>query len=69
VLFNFFHFVNEENRSINNFFATFIKSKTNIEMEEKMKKTDSMLSFLSAEVNVNIDVVANVKIGKGGGGT
>ncbi|MDR1290806.1 MAG: DUF1559 domain-containing protein, partial [Planctomycetaceae bacterium] len=33
-----------------------------------MKKTDSMLGFLSAEVNVNIDITTNVKIGKGGGG-
>jgi hypothetical protein len=37
-------------------------------MEEKMKKTDSMLSFLSAEVNINIDVTANVNLGKQGGG-
>jgi hypothetical protein len=33
-----------------------------------MKKTDSMLSFLNAEVNVNIDLTANVNLGKQGGG-
>jgi hypothetical protein len=49
-------------------FATFIKSTNQIEMEEKMKKTDSMLSLLDLEVNVNIDLTANVKIGKRGGG-
>jgi hypothetical protein len=37
-------------------------------MEEKMKKTDSMLSFLNAEVNVNIDFMANVNLDKMGGG-
>jgi hypothetical protein len=42
--------------------------KTKIRMEEKMKKTNSMLSFLNAEVNVNIDVTANVKLVKMGGG-
>jgi hypothetical protein len=33
-----------------------------------MKKTDSMLSFLSIEVNINIDVMTNVNLGKQGGG-
>ncbi|MDR1289646.1 MAG: hypothetical protein LBK06_00445 [Planctomycetaceae bacterium] len=33
-----------------------------------MKKTDSMLSFLSAEVNINIDLTTNVNLGKQGGG-
>jgi hypothetical protein len=37
-------------------------------MEEKMKKTDSMLSFLTAEVNAGIDFAANVNLGKRGGG-
>jgi hypothetical protein len=37
-------------------------------MEEKMKKTDSMLSFFNAEVSVNIDFTANVNLGKRGGG-
>jgi hypothetical protein len=49
-------------------FATFIKSTNQIEMEEKMKKTDSMLSLLDLEVNTNIDFATNVKIGKRGGG-
>jgi hypothetical protein len=52
---------------VNNF-ATFIKSNNQNEMEEKMKKTDSMLSFLTAEVNVGIDFAANVNLGKRGGG-
>jgi hypothetical protein len=46
------------------FFATFIKSNTKIRMEEKMKMT----SFFSFEVNVNIDLTANVNLGKQGGG-
>jgi hypothetical protein len=33
-----------------------------------MKKTDQMLSFVNAEVNVNIDFTANVNLGKRGGG-
>ncbi|MDR1052768.1 MAG: DUF1559 domain-containing protein [Planctomycetaceae bacterium] len=33
-----------------------------------MRKTDSMLGFLNAEVNVNIDFVSNVNLGKMGGG-
>jgi hypothetical protein len=33
-----------------------------------MKKTNKKSSLLSAEFNVNFDVKANVKIGKGGGG-
>ncbi|MDR1053277.1 MAG: type II secretion system GspH family protein, partial [Planctomycetaceae bacterium] len=33
-----------------------------------MKKTDSMLSFLNAEVSINIDFTANVNLGKRGGG-
>ncbi|MDR1290583.1 MAG: hypothetical protein LBK06_05220 [Planctomycetaceae bacterium] len=33
-----------------------------------MKKTDSMLSFFNAEVSANIDFVANVNLGKQGGG-
>jgi prepilin-type N-terminal cleavage/methylation domain-containing protein/prepilin-type processing-associated H-X9-DG protein len=37
-------------------------------MEEKMKKTNSMSSFLTAEVNINIDFTANVNLGKQGGG-
>jgi prepilin-type N-terminal cleavage/methylation domain-containing protein/prepilin-type processing-associated H-X9-DG protein len=37
-------------------------------MEEKMRKTDQMLSFFNTEVNVNIDFTTNVKIGKRGGG-
>jgi hypothetical protein len=54
-------------RPLNNF-TTFIKSKNRIRMEEKMRKTDSMLGLFGAEVNVNIAVTANVKIDKGGGG-
>jgi prepilin-type N-terminal cleavage/methylation domain-containing protein/prepilin-type processing-associated H-X9-DG protein len=38
------------------------------EMEEIMKKTNSMSSFLNAEVNINIDFTANVNLGKMGGG-
>jgi hypothetical protein len=49
-------------------FATFIKSITRIKWRRIMKKTDSMLSFLNAEVNVNIDFTANVNLGKRGGG-
>jgi hypothetical protein len=37
-------------------------------MEEKMKKTNSMSSFLTAEVSINIDFTANVNLGKQGGG-
>jgi hypothetical protein len=37
-------------------------------MEEKMKKTDSMLSFFDTEVSVNIDFATNVNLGKQGGG-
>jgi hypothetical protein len=37
-------------------------------MEEKMKKTNSMSSFLNAEVNVDIDFTANVNLDKMGGG-
>jgi hypothetical protein len=37
-------------------------------MEEKMKKTDSMLSFLNAEVSIDIDFTANVNLEKMGGG-
>jgi prepilin-type N-terminal cleavage/methylation domain-containing protein/prepilin-type processing-associated H-X9-DG protein len=37
-------------------------------MEEKMRKTDSMLGLFNAEVHVNIDFTANVNLGKGGGG-
>jgi hypothetical protein len=37
-------------------------------MEEIMKKTDSMLSFCSAEVNIDINFTANVNLGKMGGG-
>jgi hypothetical protein len=37
-------------------------------MEEKMKKTNSMSSFLTAEVNVSIDFTANVNLDKMGGG-
>jgi hypothetical protein len=33
-----------------------------------MKKTDSMLSFFDAEVNINIDFAANVNLDKMGGG-
>jgi hypothetical protein len=33
-----------------------------------MKKTDQMLSFFNAEVNINIDCAANVNLGKRGGG-
>jgi hypothetical protein len=33
-----------------------------------MRKTDSMLGFLNAEVNVDIDFTANVKLVKMGGG-
>jgi prepilin-type N-terminal cleavage/methylation domain-containing protein len=33
-----------------------------------MKKTDQMLSFVNAEVNINIDFTANVNLGKRGGG-
>jgi hypothetical protein len=38
-------------------------------MEEKMRKTDSMLSFVNAEVNINIDLTANINLGKQGGAT
>jgi hypothetical protein len=37
-------------------------------MEEKMKKTNSMLSLLNTEVNVNIDFTTNINLGKQGGG-
>jgi hypothetical protein len=37
-------------------------------MEAKMKKTNEKLSFLNAEVRINIDVTANVNLGKQGGG-
>jgi hypothetical protein len=40
-------------------------------MEEKMKKTNLMLNLVNAEVNVNVDVTTDVKIGnqgKWGGG-
>ncbi|MDR1289586.1 MAG: hypothetical protein LBK06_00145 [Planctomycetaceae bacterium] len=33
-----------------------------------MKKTNSMSSFLTAEINVNIDFTANVNLDKMGGG-
>jgi hypothetical protein len=33
-----------------------------------MKKTNSMLSFVNAKVNVDIDFTANVNLGKQGGG-
>ncbi|MDR1142119.1 MAG: hypothetical protein LBL62_10525 [Planctomycetaceae bacterium] len=33
-----------------------------------MKKTNSISSFLSTKVNINIDVTANVNLGKRGGG-
>jgi hypothetical protein len=36
--------------------------------KKKMKKTNSLSSLVVAEINVKIDVTANVKIGKGGGG-
>jgi hypothetical protein len=38
------------------------------EMEENMKKFDSMLSFVNAKVNVDIDFTANVNLGRQGGG-
>jgi hypothetical protein len=41
---------------------------TNNEMEEKMKKTNSMSSFFNAEVNASIDFAANVNLGNGGVG-
>jgi hypothetical protein len=66
----FFHFVwgKKFDRAI--IFVHLIQSANKIEMEEIMKKTNSMLSFFNAEVNVNIDVTANVNLGKrGGGGT
>jgi hypothetical protein len=37
-------------------------------MEEKMKKTDLVLSLVNAKVNVSIDVTTNVNLGKTGGG-
>jgi hypothetical protein len=37
-------------------------------MEEKMKKFDSMLSFYNAEPHITIEVTANVKLVKMGGG-
>jgi prepilin-type N-terminal cleavage/methylation domain-containing protein len=37
-------------------------------MEEKMRKTDSMLGLFNVEVNVNIDVTTNVNLGRQGGG-
>jgi hypothetical protein len=41
---------------------------TQNEMEEIMKKTNSMLSFANTEVNINVDFTANVNLGKRGGG-
>jgi hypothetical protein len=41
---------------------------TNIEMEEKMKKTDQKSGLLYIEVSVDIDFTANVNLGKQGGG-
>jgi hypothetical protein len=38
------------------------------EMEEKMKKFDSMLSFCNAEPHIAIEVTTNVKLVKMGGG-
>jgi hypothetical protein len=38
-------------------------------MEDKMKKTNLISGLLDAEFNVSVDVNANVKIGKKGGGT
>jgi hypothetical protein len=49
-------------------FVTFIKSITRIRMEEKMRMTSLMSSLFGLEVSVNIDFMANVKIGKRGGG-
>jgi hypothetical protein len=37
-------------------------------MEDKMKKTNLQSGLLNAQVNVNFDVITNVKIDKGGGG-
>jgi hypothetical protein len=37
-------------------------------MEDKMKKTNLQSDFLTTQVNVNFDVITNVKIDKGGGG-
>jgi hypothetical protein len=50
------------------FLQTFIKSSNKIEMEEKMKKTDLVSSLVKAEINVDIDVTANVNLGNTGGG-
>jgi hypothetical protein len=33
-----------------------------------MKKTNSMLSLLDIEVNINVDFTTNVNLGKQGGG-
>jgi hypothetical protein len=38
-------------------------------MEVKMKKTNQMLGLFNAEINVEVDVNANVKIERGGGDT
>jgi hypothetical protein len=38
------------------------------EMEKNMKKFDSMLSFYNAEPHIKIEVKANVKLVKIGGG-
>jgi hypothetical protein len=41
---------------------------TQNEMEEKMKKTNSMSGFLNVEVNASIDFTTNVNLDKMGGG-
>jgi hypothetical protein len=57
--------------NFNNFCNVYSNPIIQIEMEEKMKKTNQMLGLLNVETNVNfnVDVKANVKIGRGGGAT
>jgi hypothetical protein len=68
---NLFSFYQTEKNYSAIILQTFIKSNNEIEMEEKMKKTDLVSSLVNAKVNVNIDVTTDVKIGnqgKQGGG-
>jgi hypothetical protein len=67
VLFNFFVSLTIK-ITVSIIFVTFINSIKQKELEDKMKKIDSMLSLRNAEINVNIDVRTNVKLGKRGGG-
>jgi hypothetical protein len=68
VLFGFFFLSGKKFAATIIFLQRLSNPLTKIEMEEKMKKTDSMLSFLGTEVNINIDFTANVNLDKRGGG-